>query len=92
MHVGFESKLQETRQDVVQSLKREKHSELGKKTKIHKYSCIINLQIKTNLYWLQIHKRLKEHYLLGQKHNLQIFGVIPFIFRTEAVSLVSDFF
>ena len=24
-------------------------------------------------------KGSKEHYLLGQKHNLQILGVIPFI-------------
>ena len=28
---------------------------------------------------IQAHKRLQERYLLGQKRNLQIFGVIPLI-------------
>ena len=46
--------------------------------------CFFNI----NLYWcnLLIHvvrskhtKGLKECYLLGQKHNLQMFGVIPFV-------------
>ena len=26
--------------------------------------------------WIQTHKRLKERYLLGQKHNMQFFCVI----------------
>ena len=29
--------------------------------------------------WIQTHKSLKERYLSGQKHNIQIFGVISFV-------------
>ena len=36
--------------------------------------------VKKNLK-IQTHKRFKRTYLSGQKHNMQIFGVIPFIKR-----------
>ena len=29
--------------------------------------------------WIQTHKRLKERYLLGQKHNVHIVGVISLL-------------
>ena len=44
-----------------------------------------NMIFLTLIWHLQTHgtpkqiKGSKERYLLGQKHNLQIFGVIPFI-------------
>ena len=29
--------------------------------------------------WIKAHKRLKERYLSGQKHNMHIVGVISFV-------------
>ena len=97
MHAGFESKRQETRQDAVQSVKRkkkrEKHSELGKKTKTHKYSCIINLQIKTNLYWIQTHKRFKRTLFIGTKTQIcKFLGESPLFLEQKQSVLFQIFF
>ena len=73
--------------------KREKLSELGKKTKTHKYSCIINLQIKTNLYWIQTHKRFKRTLFIGTKTQIcKFWGESPLFLEQKQSVLFQIFF
>ena len=46
-----------------------------------KAACLVSITFSRCCSWkIQTHQRLKKtRYLLGPKHNLQIFGVIPFI-------------